>query len=306
MKKLFGIIILIFGIFLLTGCNAGEINQDFVGTWEWLHGPEWRYVFNADGTGNRGVPGDTETFSWSTNNDRININRNQAASGEIRNERWSFIISGNSLTLNSLQEAGLSFSYIRRLDGQQNPLIIGIWQMNFDLSLHYIFKADGTGERGFDGSEMEAFTWSTSNNHLNMDMIYQNQNYIRNERWTFTVSENVLTISSLQEAGLTISFVRYSERTQNQNLIGRWNWESNFEWFYLFNPDGTGSFGLSDRTNFSWSTSGNILFIDIFYDGYYYTDIWTFMISGNRLTLTSLQFAGETYSYIRNMSGDLL
>jgi len=118
MRKLLitiGVLALLIGGLSLTACGGGEQDPAVVGTWEWDMMPEWRYVFNEDGTGDRGVPGiETETFTWSTNGDRLDIRRDQAPSGEIRNERWTYRISGTSLALDSQQDSTLSFTYNRR------------------------------------------------------------------------------------------------------------------------------------------------------------------------------------------------
>jgi len=118
MKKfltVFGIIALLVGVFSLTACGGGEQDSNLVGTWEWEFLDEWTYIFNADGTGSRGIPGvDFESFSWSTAGDRLNINRDSAPSGEISNERWTYTLSGNRLTLHSQQDSSMLYNYNRR------------------------------------------------------------------------------------------------------------------------------------------------------------------------------------------------
>ena len=117
MKKFFiaiCVVALLAGALTLTACGGSQ-DEALVGVWEWDMGPAFTYTFRADGTGSRGVPGiEYETFRWSTSGDRLNVNRDQSASGEIRNERWTYTISGNRLTIDSRQEAGLTFTYIRR------------------------------------------------------------------------------------------------------------------------------------------------------------------------------------------------
>jgi len=110
------IIVLAVGALGLTACGGGDQDPAVVGTWEWDFFPDHFYTFNADGSGSRGgVPGIAdETFTWSTSGDRLNIRRDTVGSGEIRNERWTYSISGGSLTIESQQEAGLIFVLDRR------------------------------------------------------------------------------------------------------------------------------------------------------------------------------------------------
>ena len=100
-----------------------------VGTWAWDQGPDFLYVFNADGTGTRGVDGlfELETFFWIINGDTLHINLTPEAIGLteavlaeegidfdeiIVEEEWAFVIENNVLTITSLQVIGMEFSYI--------------------------------------------------------------------------------------------------------------------------------------------------------------------------------------------------
>lgn len=79
----------------------------------------------------------------------------------------------------------------------QNTALIGTWSWVADHSYLYIFFADGQGRRGFPG-EMETFNWSTSGNLLQIGI----------EQWTFTITENTLTIVSRQVAGMAFSYLK--------------------------------------------------------------------------------------------------
>ena len=111
------IVLLVGGMMSLTGCIGGNGEQDeaLVGQWVWDGDSTYVYDFNSDGTGQRGGGHfGVETFTWSTSGDELRINRDQAARDEIRNERWNYTISGDVLTIESRQEAGMIFSYTRR------------------------------------------------------------------------------------------------------------------------------------------------------------------------------------------------
>lgn len=92
---------------------ADELGQygPLIGEWSWDADESFLYVFNADGTGTRGFPADP--FTWTTSGDRLNILRERAPHGEIRGEIWTFTISNGALTITSLQEIGMEFSYQR-------------------------------------------------------------------------------------------------------------------------------------------------------------------------------------------------
>ena len=112
----FMVVVLLVGVVALTGCGGGRGgDENLVGTWTWDMDSSFRYVFNADGTGTRGFTGAIESFTWSTRSgDELRINRNNAPAGEIRNERWTYTISGDTLTIDSRQVSGMTFSYIRQ------------------------------------------------------------------------------------------------------------------------------------------------------------------------------------------------
>ena len=81
-----------------------------------------------------------------------------------------------------------------------NPLI-GSW--SFEGMLWYTFNADGTGTRpthlGVPGTD--TFTWWTlGDDHLRMNMtagpLYNSNEYLSNESWTFSISGSTLTLDS--------------------------------------------------------------------------------------------------------------
>lgn len=53
--------------------QAGVVDPLFVGTREWNEDPTWRYVFNDLGGGNRGIEGNTDSFSWGIANGQLRI-----------------------------------------------------------------------------------------------------------------------------------------------------------------------------------------------------------------------------------------
>jgi len=116
MKKIATLLVLALlmtGVLALTGCSGNEQDEALVGTWRWDAFASIYYTFNADGSGYRDFGAGRDSFSWSTSGDRLNVNRDNAASGERRNERWTYTINGNTLTLDSQQESGRTYNYIK-------------------------------------------------------------------------------------------------------------------------------------------------------------------------------------------------
>ena len=111
----FMVAVLLVSVMALTGCGGSGGDENLAGTWTWDVDSSFQYIFNADGTGSRGFTGAVETFTWSTRSgDELRLRRNNAPSGEITNERWTYTIDGNVLTIDSRQVSGMTFSYIRQ------------------------------------------------------------------------------------------------------------------------------------------------------------------------------------------------
>lgn len=83
-----------------------------VGRWAWDQGSTYVYTFNADGTGERGVPGIIEYFTWRTEDNRLYIDlTGELSAFVLRNERWTFVIKDSVLTITSRQVDDMVFSY---------------------------------------------------------------------------------------------------------------------------------------------------------------------------------------------------
>jgi len=78
-------------------------------TWNWEDNAAFQYVFNADGTGQRGGGGATvEQFNWSAEGDHLQI---ESPDGEVlmfnvAQESWTYDILDGTLTLESRQGGG--------------------------------------------------------------------------------------------------------------------------------------------------------------------------------------------------------
>jgi hypothetical protein len=92
-----------------------EVESQIVGTWAWDEGPDFVYIFEEDGTGRRGIPTIEEAFLWSKEGDQLNITlQGDLPPLVLRDERWTFTIEDDVLTLESLQVEDMVFRYIRQ------------------------------------------------------------------------------------------------------------------------------------------------------------------------------------------------
>ena len=78
-----------------------------IGTWAWDGGMSYLYVFNADGTGTRGFPGQIEDINWYAYDDHLLMETS------VGLESWTFTIDGDVLTIDN-RHAELVWSYIRQ------------------------------------------------------------------------------------------------------------------------------------------------------------------------------------------------
>ena len=128
MKKLKLLVLILPMVLILAACGgtvgttaanisrSDDRDSNLFGLWRWESYTIWRYIFNEDGTGERGVNGvQIENFTWNTSGDvlRIDLTGELIMENQLRNERWMYTISGNTLVLSSLQDEAFVFTYIR-------------------------------------------------------------------------------------------------------------------------------------------------------------------------------------------------
>ncbi|MCL2865998.1 MAG: hypothetical protein FWE25_10710 [Lachnospiraceae bacterium] len=83
-----------------------------------------------------------------------------------------------------------------------DALLVGTWAWDEDDEYEYVFRADGTGTRGF-GRSIARFEWFTRGDYLVIDEFLWGA-----EIWSFSIVGDVLTISSEQIWGLRYSYIR--------------------------------------------------------------------------------------------------
>ena len=79
----------------------------------------------------------------------------------------------------------------------------------------------------------------------------------------------------------------------NNEIVGEWHWDETNTWYYTFNADGTGE--QFPDTAFTWTVDGNEL--TVMMDGLPLR--WEWVISGDTLTLSSLDVPDMVFSYTR-------
>ena len=90
------------------GLEKPDAYHPLVGTWEWDLDGRFVYSFFAGGNGTRGFGGETESFLWGSSGDHLVIRL------LFMDESWTFAISGDLLTIDSRQVAGLAWRYFRQ------------------------------------------------------------------------------------------------------------------------------------------------------------------------------------------------
>jgi len=103
----------------------------------------------------------------------------------------------------------LALAFTGCFGGNQDEDLVGTWGWDLGPAFVYIFNEDGTGSRGIVGIETEEFEWSTSGSQLRINRTGTvASGEIRNERWDYTIENNVLTIESRQESDLVLRYIR--------------------------------------------------------------------------------------------------
>jgi hypothetical protein len=307
MKKFF-VLIALFIFVAFAGCSASQ-DETLLGLWRWDDRGDFTYVFNADGTGTRGFSDETETFRWAASGVNLNLNRD-ARDEYRRDERWTFVIDGDVLTISSRQEQGMVYSYI--FDSQQqDDALVGTWRWDEYGGYTYIFNANGTGTHGT-SEEPEDITWSTTGTRLVIN--FMDDGYLYSDRWTYSITNGVLTIKN-QHYDTELNYI-YDSLQQDTALVGEWLWDDELtdrQFVYIFNANGTGNRGFIDRgdevdaeydaeyEDFTWTTTDNHLVIHapeaVIFPLHW--ERWVYTISGSQLTLDNFEVEDTLYRYTK-------
>ena len=190
-----------------------EESFNLVGSWLWVNGPSvYVYVFYEDGLGARGflcdglnpdfVP-DWEEFEWVMNDGGLTFKTEGSSP-----ERWNVAISNHILTLTSEQIIGLKYTYVRILEEgheERYHQLVGAWMWEEDNSWFYEFEFSlyGAGSRPAFPTGRENFNWLITADrglvmHIEDGLV---------EMWSYTIEENILTLTSRQVEGLEYRYI---------------------------------------------------------------------------------------------------
>ena len=275
----------VIGALFLVGCGGSlYVDQAFVGTWHFIDDVRWTYVFEADGSGQRGDL-QLQEFTWGTRDGLLVLDHGP----RFIDDEYTYSFDGNMLNL--VGDIG-NFYYFRFVPDQN---LIGTWLYLDGWPAELTYLADGSGYYiPFLGEpdEREDFNWFTVG-----DLLIEHFNPLEQGMWTFSIIGDVLVLESRQVTGQTDEFTRGS-LSQDSALVGEWAWADNDEWEYFFVADGRGERGyFGDEWPFDWTTFGDQLFI--FCHVKNFMEHWRFTISGNMLHLVSMQVPDFEFSYVR-------
>jgi len=186
-------------------------------------------------------------------------------------------------------------------------VFVGIWAWDEDVAYEYHFFADGTGRRGWDDT-IQTFTWSigiAGGLVITLDEPVPGHPVV--EVWGYVIAGDVLT---LQFEDLKYSYIRVGAANEVETIGGSpelvglwWAWNEGETFHYRFSADGTGSRGGARALlTFTWSTTnlgGLVVAFDVILEDYLNVMRWSYIIEDDTLTVTSRQFEGLEYSYIR-------
>jgi len=176
---------------------------------------------------------------------------------------------------------------------QHTAELMGTWFWDEDFGYMLNFNDDGTGSRGWEFF-IEDFTWRT--NPGGGLLIYTE---IMTESWTYSVNGGVLVLDSLNFPGESYNYIKV-EIDLDEALVGEWRWADDDIFVMTFYSDGTGTrnwMNVDVLEAFMWFTS-NGMYLDIYSDTI--DEVWMYMVSGNNLTIESLDIPGLVYNYVRN------
>ena len=280
---LFAVLLMVF----LAGCSEDlYVDQAFVGTWHWTSNVQWTYVFNQDGTGQRG-DADVQSFTWGTRDGTLVLDHGPA----FADEEITYTFDGNML--NFISDMG-NFDYFRFVPDQS---LVGTWVMLEPFLVEATKNSDGTGSMfGFpDYDQPLSFNWFSAG-----DMLIVHTGPLQQDEWTYRIDGDTLNLASRQVTGYTQEWTRGSF-AQNPALLGEWTWDGDDEWKYYFSIDITGERGwIGEEEPFFWATVDDMLAI-VVHDAMFglIAEKWRFTVTGNVLNLVSLDTPGVEFSYVR-------
>ncbi|MCL2220724.1 MAG: hypothetical protein FWC13_03640 [Oscillospiraceae bacterium] len=225
---------------------AIELSEDLIDSWFLDEELDFVYIymFAEDGTGIRGfvdeeadfqwIDSAYESFMWRTYGDTLLIIT------DVGTEGWEFTVDGHEITIDSLQEPGLSFSLFRLsaiLDGSifdhfeslMDDLfyewfghyewfdnvyfeipedasidmnLVGLWVLLDNDNVTQEFFADGYGVSNLEG-QLDTFEWGIADDGRLLISFWWTT-----ENWSYTIEDDVLLLDSISTPGWMTAYVR--------------------------------------------------------------------------------------------------
>lgn len=272
----------------LAGCGGRlVVDEALVGTWHWTEDAQWRYVFNSDGTGQRGEAV-RQAFAWGARGGRLVLDFGP----EYARDEYAFALDGSFLSLSS---DDWSYTYFM---SQPDTELFGTWAMRGSYLVEVVFEPGGTGyaEGLLSEADPLRFSWHTSGGLLVMGFGNGEQ---RSMAYSIDPDpgSGVSALNVASGGGASLQFLR-GAFAQNPALLGAWVWDGNEygDWVYSFETGGFGERGwIYERRPIVWTTLGGTLFIICLED--LAIEEWAFSISDNALHLSGA--GGLSYRYVR-------
>lgn len=297
-------------------------DNSFVGQWymvtQTVNGIKATYgtiiTMNEDGTGIHQTSGESDSFTWNTEDSALNV-----ITGENNSFSASYQFSGNTVTLSYVDNGETYVEKYAKYTGDRNASLVGKW-VGVRSTLDGVDKVPAqTVTFGVDGAAIayytdsttiipQAFTWTTSGNYLLNSLI-------TGDMWTgleYTLTAPLVAVKEYYDDGKEYisTFIKDSGE-KDPALTGTWNLTgltvNSFPLpsqlipqgasFTLNAATGTGSFVLdATPVTYSWTTNSGYLLL---YPTVALQQIGigqTYTISGSTLTF-SMAFNAKALGY---------
>jgi len=289
----------------IDGAPIGE--ADLIGTWGWDFNDDFIYVFNSDGTAVRGFSDLHFDFNWELVDDNIIYIHFGDHNFGTHTERWSAVIENGVLTLADLDGYDV-WQYVRGSDSTDTAVtitdsaLLGTWVDGWGPIFLWVFDQADAVEFLDDGTLI--ITQGRIREEISWRPGAQGTFSAGGQPFTYSVNGNILVITDSNDDNWT--FEREDDNADKKddndieistnNLIGTWEWDSNDDYIYIFNDDGSATRGFShSHVDFQWElTDNNVIYMNFEND----TERWDATINNDILTISSLD-NDQVWRYVR-------
>jgi len=202
------------------------------------------------------------------------------------------------LPVNWPEEGGTAPPPIINGETVGNSAFIGTWSWVDIPTWRFVFNANGTGTWATAEYESANIEWMLTGGALHIITHYDSDESL--EIWNFVITDGISLRLQSTTTGEVIYLVYGAidliPGEAYSALVGNWIWDSNPNWVYTFNADGTGTRGFPHSLEeFTWEVYGDELRTTTII----MIQLWAFEIDGDTLRLETLQVDGISYIYTR-------